>query len=281
MSVTVTLHIFSGRPDPTWELTDTQVSELTDRLARLSTTTLQKPPGMIGGLGYRGFSVQAVREPALDALTYVHSSIIDLDRFSANLVADGPDLETWLLDTAGSALPPEVRKFAEHQIATTPMGGDAGSDPNIRNALNVPPYNPGKWNNDPAIRTQNNCYNYANDLITNTFAQPGRGSGPMYGALSCAEVHAAASRDGLAPVPAAAGTPAEGHFAALVVAPGLDFHWYRLDSSGLWSHKPGQTAARDTDNSGAKISDPQTCDRGPYSDFCGFFHSVPAKVQIL
>ena len=35
------------------------------------------------------------------------------------------------------------------------------------------------WNNIPAAQLNNNCYNYANNKLTYTFAQPGRGSGAM------------------------------------------------------------------------------------------------------
>ena len=62
------------------------------------------------------------------------------------------------------------------------------------------------------------------------------------------------------------------YLVALVVAPGpgfIDFHWYRKSSEGFWSHKPGSTAARNVDNSNRIITDPATCNRGPYTQFCG------------
>ncbi len=57
--------------------------------------------------------------------------------------------------------------------------------------------NPGFWNNDPNVRTRNNCYNYASNKRTDTFAQPGRGYGRMYTAITCAEVSRAALCDRL------------------------------------------------------------------------------------
>jgi hypothetical protein len=48
----------------------------------------------------------------------------------------------------------------------------------------------------------------------------------------------------------------------------FDFHWYRQDEVGCWSHKPGGTLVRDSDNGGNRITDPQLADRGPYTDFC-------------
>ncbi len=67
---------------------------------------------------------------------------------------------------------------------------------------------------------------------------------------------------------------------ALVVAPGYDFHWYRLDDNGLWSHKPGGTQATNLDKSNNLITDPRTANRGPYTDFCGFFCVCCGRVTI-
>ena len=62
---------------------------------------------------------------------------------------------------------------------------------------------------------------------------------------------------------------------ALVVNPGEDYHWYRQDSDGLWSHKPGVTEIRRTDNSNKLIVDPQSCDRGDYTAFVGYYAVTP------
>src|SRR5207245_7520521 len=64
--------------------------------------------------------------------------------------------------------------------------------------------------------------------------------------------------------------PEEGHLVALVIAPNIDFHWYRKGRNGYWSHKPGSTQVTNVDNSGHLISDPRTANRGMYTDFCSF-----------
>jgi hypothetical protein len=66
--------------------------------------------------------------------------------------------------------------------------------------------------------------------------------------------------------------PGEGWYVALAVRPGHDCHWYRQDANGCWSHKPGVDEATNLDNSKNIITDPSltSCDRGPYTDFCGF-----------
>ena len=57
-------------------------------------------------------------------------------------------------------------------------------------------YNPFIWNLFPFVLF-NNCYNYANDRMTHTFAQPGRGAGNIYAGLTGPQMEAAAVRDGL------------------------------------------------------------------------------------
>jgi hypothetical protein len=71
-----------------------------------------------------------------------------------------------------------------------------------------------------------------------------------------------------------------GHFVALVIWPARDDHWYRLDDETRWSHKPGETPVRDYDGAGRPITDPSICDRGPYTEFVGFFQTFPNAVSI-
>ena len=278
MSVTVTLHIFSGMPNPSWELNDKQIAELVSHIHAASRLTLLKPPGVAGGLGYRGFSITSVRQPQLDPDIYVHAGIVDLDRFNFNRIAASSELEMWLLSTAGAEVDAELRNEVADQLTQTfEQREKKASEIEF---FTVPPYDPGKWNNDPSVRIRNNCYNYANDKITNSFAQPGRGSGQIFNRFDCGNVAAAAERDGQVPVSSASSTPVQGHFIALVVWPGRDYHWYRLDNNAMWSHKAGDTAAANTDNSNRTISDPRNCDRGHYTEWCGFYHCIPVQTRI-
>jgi len=74
--------------------------------------------------------------------------------------------------------------------------------------------------------------------------------------------------------------PADKCLVALVVAPGEDYHWYRHNDDGTWTHKPGETCATAEDSSGEAITDPRTADRRfknddgtfdpGYTDFCSF-----------
>lgn len=146
----------------------------------------------------------------------------------------------------------------------------------------LPAYNPTAWNDANGIQHHNNCYNYACNHATGTFAQPGRGTGAMYASLSCDDVSAGAASDGLAPIDCDTGCGCKDccHQVALVVAPDWDFHWYRKDRDGKWSHKPGSTQATNLDQSGNIITDPRTADRGRYTHFCGCFCVCKGKFTI-
>ncbi len=152
----------------------------------------------------------------------------------------------------------------------------AGTRASVRDLLragSVPRYRPVRWNSDFTTTDRNNCYNYACDVRNNLFAQPGSGAGIPEPSLDCAGQTTGAIADGListGDVEGAAGLEFV-HHAALVIAPGRDYHWYRHDRDGMWTHKPGHTPATNVDNSKQPISDPRTANRGPYTVFCGFF----------
>ena len=55
---------------------------------------------------------------------------------------------------------------------------------------------------------------------------------------------------------------------------GREFHFYRQDRNGLWSHKNGWRKATNLDCAKQLIKDPLKCKRGIYKVFCGFF-AVP------
>ncbi len=73
--------------------------------------------------------------------------------------------------------------------------------------------------------------------------------------------------------------PAGSSKVALVVHPGEDYHFYREDPDGAWSHKDGSNKVKRFDAEGQPIVNPQTAARDyrprgsflNYSDFCGFY----------
>ncbi len=62
-----------------------------------------------------------------------------------------------------------------------------------------------------------------------------------------------------------------------------DYHFYRQNSDGSWSHKPGGYPVTDVDASGEIIMDPRTCDRNSgdglnYNLFVGFYAVRPLNI---
>ncbi|OFA06927.1 hypothetical protein [Duganella sp. HH101] len=143
----------------------------------------------------------------------------------------------------------------------------------------TPSYQPTFWNDNGTVQRNNNCYNYANNKRTDTFAQPGRAHGVTGYPMTGSAVYNAAVADGLVPTTASGTSPDGKTKIALVVAPGYDYHWYRQDSDGRWTHKPGQTRATNVDNSGVTISNPETANRGAYTQFVGYFFTPSDAVQ--
>ena len=279
MTSLVKLRVFSGRPNPVFALSGPQEQELIARLERAQTLTGRRPSGVFGGLGYGGFSIsRPADDPAGPLEALVHEGVIDRGLNGPNAI-DNVDLEGWLANIVGPQLSERLREHVRNRLVAAPtpdnpafaLAPRSGAVCPQCNAPDAPAYNPGIWN-VPAVQPYNNCYNYANNQITNTFAQPGRATGHEAQHMTCADVTAAATSDGLQAVPnfSAPLQKGGGWYVALVIWPGQDYHWYRQDNSGCWSHKSGQGPARDIDAAGNPIVDPQTCDRGPYTDFCTY-----------
>ena len=95
----------------------------------------------------------------------------------------------------------------------------------------------------------------------NTYAQPGYASG-LDPDTNCDDITHAAIRDGLTTIEADTECKACGHKVALVIDPNWpDYHWYRKDRNGMWSHKGGGGPASNLDYSDNTIADPRNADR--------------------
>ncbi|CAH3107855.1 unnamed protein product [Porites lobata] len=164
----------------------------------------------------------------------------------------------------------------------------------LRSKRAAPPYLPQQWFLNRKIRECNNCYNYANNVRTYTFAQPGEATGTPFQLNNPPSVQASAVSDNLAvlapnpPQPLVLPNPGPNqHYVALVVDPGApnrrgDFHWYRRDgefNNRRWSHKPGETIPTNKDNNGHYITDPRLAAMGHYQ-FVAFMTTNPNAVNI-
>lgn len=312
----VTADVFSGRENPQWVVEGKEAQTVLKDLATARDAVADVNSGT-EELGYRGLVVEPLSDnvtaefglPAAfriagGASSFDSKGMEIAERLIKGMIKATPlsltasadpepfdkDLQKFLLSQLSSVsqatltadtetlTQDETEEAGDEEEATKKGASKKASKASLIQICQIESgvFNPGFWN-DPAHRTRNNCYNYASNRRTDTFAQPGRASGQQYSALTCAQVGPAAVRDGARAHPNCA--PASENprwYMALVIAPGpafKDYHWYRKSREGFWGHKPGGTAARNTDNSGKIITDPRTANRGPYTIFCGFYYA--------
>jgi hypothetical protein len=309
--IKVTADIFSGRPNPEWIVEGNEAEAVLQKLSQARESVASLDSGF-NGLGNRGLIVEVlsdhlqleggvsprfrlagggssdeghareIAEQLVRGMTQrgagKHPALAaaQTDSASALAVPLNAQLQRFILESLPASVT-DVRtqstsaKQEEMKSSTIP--------PKKACDIETAVFNPGFWN-DSAHIGKNNCYNYASDRRTDTFAQPGRASGHMYARINCGDVTNGAVSDG-ASLNCAPANQAPRWYMALVIAPGpgfIDYHWYRLSKEGFWGHKPGGTAARNTDNSGHIVNNPQTANRGPYTIFCRYIYAQKRMV---
>jgi len=270
-TVRITIDLFSGRPNPVLDLSGRQARTL---LTLLRSSERGEPAALPSStLGYRGLLIERLGEKPRRVVRSADSALEEL-------ISAHPSLQR------RSELGPRFPKLLRHEMERYRVLRAHWSHrrlpwPQRRHCHCAPLYEPAWWNDAGQKQGNNNCYNYATDIRTDTFAQPGLAAGAEYSALTCASVRPAAVADDLIAKPGANNKcPSEGHLVALVIAPGIDFHWYRKNRNGYWSHKPGSSPVVHVDNSNHLIPDPRTADRGMYTQFCTFMVVMHGHVKI-
>jgi len=296
--VTVKLSFYSGLPNPEWELS----SDDTKTLSKLLADALRATQGggaatYRGGVGYSGFVVD-VGGVAMPLSTFmVCDGAVEVVEDRTVLMDPQRSIERWLFSTMPVFSPliiGELRRALNAAGLYRPNVICKETIPNNLVSTFEPTWDPKPWNTG-RFQTNNSCYNYANNLRSDTsrsgpVAEPGfgfAGGKPCKtDPCSCGAYTAAAESDGLL---AARTFVGEKHvagewFVALFVGRGPyvgDSHWYRQDGNGLWSHKPGAQRARNCDEAGRLISNPKDADRwhlgdkSPAYEFCQFFKTGP------
>ena len=147
------------------------------------------------------------------------------------------------------------------------------------------------WNKPKACQRANNCYNYATNFKTNTRAQPGRAGGNQIPSncegYTCEDLTNSLAADGIDPAKDGECPEGSGLICAVIGnyeyngETKTDYHFYRKNADGTWSHKPGGGPATTKDSDGNTITDPNTAARdikdqngnkiGEYDQVCGYF----------
>ncbi len=268
----VELDIFSGRPNPKWILSPKEEKELLDRVT--ADPQVMLPTAATNGrLGYRGYVVTTLSEDVDKKLP---------SRFRiGGQPGSGRDLNLWLLDTS-ERLDTEVDDYLREVAAgmirkdeLTPVDllADKGALAACASNYLTSSTDFSFWNG-AAYVGNNNCYNYASNYRSNTFAQPGWQTGySLPFPPTCSNARTGCISDGWKDTCQASNNLT----ICLVIWPSTspftgDFHFYRLCINGRWCHKPGSTPAKNTDDSGNLIISPATANRGPYTTLCEYFY---------
>jgi hypothetical protein len=149
-----------------------------------------------------------------------------------------------------------------------------------------PNYEPKRWNNNQKIKDTHNCYSYAlNALVASRINKPQPGYSSKYphisnGNYTCNPFIKRLRKD----IPSLYDSTFRGkckkgfykiYMAVTENSPDTDYHFYRQDSNGYWSHKPGRTDITNIDASNNKIINPDKANRTyphyNYDSGCGFF----------
>jgi hypothetical protein len=114
MAMRCSLDLYSGRSNPSWDLTPSETAELLARLRALPPTGKET---LFDGLGYRGIIVTADRDGATEIETVVASNGIVLVRQrdgSESWYRDpGREFERWLLRTSKNRI-----QASDYEIAS-------------------------------------------------------------------------------------------------------------------------------------------------------------------
>jgi hypothetical protein len=299
--ITVELDIFSGNPNPRWALSDREANDLLDRV--MADRSLASPPQKVGSLGYRGFVIHVDdprwRRVKLPSRFYVSANSVVTERVllhssgaeravkdDVRQVAqdsiestDRAWSQTWADFMAGKAAGRQ-RPGTGHVIGSpkpdipedTPpvVGDDAISIAACGPLVYSSDVNFSFWNGDFNSQYYNNCYNFASNYKSYTYAQPGRKANVQWSILDCGNYAGAIGYASAYDGHTNACWTGNQYYTALVLWPGNDYHWYRLCANGHWCHKIGGNPAHNYDSSGFWITNPQTCNRGNYTVFCSF-----------
>lgn len=188
----MTLSIYSGVPNPVWSVHPHHKSYKKMKEHLQSARTKKNIYGrhhMPAILGYKGFLVHPPEAKEAELVVGQETK----------------ELQKHLLETMPEGLMSEaLRKKILQAIESTRVPHPSNvplQTQRVSQADKIQHYAPqlnlDRWNTDALIQDNNNCYNYANDKITNSFAQPGTGSGHPYTELTPAAMLEASVSDGL------------------------------------------------------------------------------------
>ena len=187
----ITADMFSGRPNPTLSIEAEEARNLLRDVARNPSIIAPVDEGY-QGLGYRGLIVEAMIDnivgsyglpPRFRVAHTEHPTGLEIGERVFDLMRRARVIDERLhsfgieglhglrsleeTTEADQSAPPAAL------VAREPARPEAVAAAAVTCWIELGRFNPGFWN-DPAHVWRNNCYNYASNRRTDTFAQPGR-----------------------------------------------------------------------------------------------------------
>ncbi|MDL2335105.1 MAG: hypothetical protein QFC55_03640 [Chloroflexota bacterium] len=118
-SITVSLGIYSGRVDPSWDLTEAEIAQVATAIAALPLASARPPEG---GLGYRGFSLLMRWPGRADETLIAYRGAVAAPGVGARsvFVDEGRTIERLLLDTGRPVLDANEVAAVDADLAVAP-----------------------------------------------------------------------------------------------------------------------------------------------------------------
>ena len=198
----VTVDLFSGRPNSSCIMADASADELLRQIAK-ERQVASKPEGGFDGLGFRGIRIDLLNDEKPDKLPpsftiangvardqkasiFLARTIVDqmmrYEKFSMDIHKITPidkNMQRIIMSSIDQyeISIEEIKKYIKfkHKIRTGSGIRVTVKDSDCKDCkYEESKFNPDFWNLDLNVRLNNNCYNYARNWKTNTFAQPRR-----------------------------------------------------------------------------------------------------------
>ncbi len=296
MTIHVTINIFSGRPNPSWEINDEdRFFEFQHLFAEHREALAEIHSGYVG-LGFRGLAVQVT--DGAEAIGLPRNFEV------AGGGSQDPSASAYLAEALLNTMPADAREglssefpdFIRAEIRRTTQRSpddlaavaveDKPKTTRDMRATSLPDYMDPDcacfWNS-PKICQSNVCYNFAlNYAVASGLVRVGCASSKGYSPsqINCVTVTNAAIGDGLSVWPGDDKfEPGKRKYkVALYVQPqfDMDYHWYRLCKDETWWHKIGSEKATNLGDDGKVLAIDNFDNHAhhtKYPSFCGYFQT--------
>ena len=113
----VILDIFSGRPNPRWELSEELTSQFLKKILKLKTKENFHSDLSNGVLGYRGFIVEEANFAQTLRRFYIYNGTVNVTKDNSSYMLEDKEysIEKWLLETSPNYLS-EIIEYVKQEI---------------------------------------------------------------------------------------------------------------------------------------------------------------------